>query len=196
MTFPSWFSIEMSTRRFHTFSSAIMQSDSKSTQRDSRNVLSKIRLIWTDASEWVAPISTLMKSVPSLGLVALGVLTSHDTWANTRVSPKEHNADPKFSPNNKPMSLNSFKARLSILKFSRIAASTKAFSQFDNTVSLIFDEYKKKSSQQCADVFIGIQNFTDGIQRIRNLSDRYKSLNFLLLQAFVNFWFVGSLLSF
>ena len=151
MTFPSWFKTEMSTLKFQTFSSAIMQSDSRSTQRDSRKVLSKILLIWMQESvsgnpisrcgAAIGPISTLIKIVPSLGLVGLGVTISHDTCANTLVSPKLQITLPKFLPKNNPKFLNSVKSRLSTRSFSRIAFSTKVFSQFDNTVSLIFNDF-------------------------------------------------------
>ncbi|EDS33675.1 hypothetical protein CpipJ_CPIJ009742 [Culex quinquefasciatus] len=100
----------MSTRRFHTFSSATKQSDSKSTHPESLIARSRIRFSCTPtsdirpASKWgaaIGPSSTLINSVPSFGRVARGVTTSQLTWASTRVSPSDTctlpHSEPKFS---------------------------------------------------------------------------------------------------
>lgn len=151
MTFPSWFKTEISTLKFHTFSSAMIQSDSRSTHRDSRSVLSKILLIWMHESlsgkpisrfgAAIGPISAFMKIVPSLGRVAFGVVSSHETWANTLVSPREHTAEPNSLPKNSPKLLNSIRSRLSTRIFSIMAFSTNVRSHVDNAVSLILYQF-------------------------------------------------------
>lgn len=98
---PSWFSIFTSTRIFHTFSSALMHSDSKSTHRDSFNARSKFRVRRTicSAERLLWPLFTLTYRTPSAGRVACGWVISHDTWAKIFVSPNDTRTHPNSLPN-------------------------------------------------------------------------------------------------
>lgn len=110
---PSWFNIFKSTRIFHTFSSALMQSDSKSTHLDSLSARSKFLVNNTicSADRLSCPLFTLIYKTPSAGRVARGWVISHDTCAKTLVSPNETNAQPHSTPKLMLIFRNSLKLR-------------------------------------------------------------------------------------
>lgn len=119
MIFPSWFNTFKSTRKFHTFSSAIIHNDSRSMHRESLNARSKIRLTCTlksllrFASKFgaaIGPSSTLTNKSPSFGRIDLGCATSQVTCANTLVSPSDTCTLPQSDPKCIFMGRNSFRS--------------------------------------------------------------------------------------